>query len=256
MPCMKILIISSLFIYSFGALAQPLKNSTNLMSKMERDTASKTPSVIHKANLLHLQKFIKYDVQLQDGDSATDFGKPELLHPLDAKNVLTVADGNPVVGLHQYDKYDPNNEGIGFCFGRAMFIHTELAMRGFDRSSIQKAFVVGSMETPDGGSWGWHVTTIAQSRDENGNEIWYAIDPIVGSVIEVQEWYEQMRDEFSTDKKLKLYITLATRMGPNSSYDEQDIRDTFYNDYFTDMMNWFEKQSKAGKYPKKFRVVK
>ena len=155
---------------------------------------------------------------------------------------------NFVVSLYQYEKYDPKNQGIVFCFGRAMFVHLELAMRNLDRDSIKKAFVVGPMSTGDGNSWGWHVTTIAQSEDAQGNEIWLALDPVTG-LKTLDDWYEEMYNYFSTDKKLKIYVTEAGKFGPSPGfYNHIGLENEFYNSYFTDLDVEFVKASKAGKY--------
>jgi hypothetical protein len=151
--------------------------------------------------------------------------------------------------MYYYSKYDPKNEGIGFCFGRAMFIHLELAQFRFDRDSVKKAFVVGPMSTGDGGSWGWHVTTIVKSWDARSKkQIWYALDPVVGRRVTLEQWYNTMRSDFSTDKRLKIYITDPGRFGIYpSKYDETHLANRFYNNYFRDMMKWFESNSQQNR---------
>jgi hypothetical protein len=235
--------------------AQLVDNDEGLFELAARDTRGVQTAAIHADNLADLQRFISFDVLSMNTDRGVDAAKPKFLHTADAAEALRTVEANPVVSLYSYNKYDPRNEGIGFCFGRAMFIHLELLQRGLDRRAVQKAFVVGHMQTPDGGQWGWHVTTIAQSKNAQGKEIWLAIDPIVGRVIEVSEWYKLMRDSYSTDKKLKLYITHGTRFGPRGVYDEEQIRNAFYNNYFTDMMKWFDKESRAGRYKTPLRKI-
>lgn len=231
-----------------------ITNDEGLFELANRDTGGAQPAAIHQENLANLKRFIDYDVTLIDSRLVDD-SRPKYLDVSDATRALRAVDVNPVVSLNQYSKYDPKNEGIGFCFGRAMFVHLELVQRGLDTRSVQKAFVVGSMQTPDGAKWGWHVTTIAQSKNAQGKEIWLAIDPIVGQVIELEQWYNQMRNSYSVDKKLKLYITHPTRLGPRGTYDEVQIRNTFYNKYFTDMMNWFDSESRAGRYSAPLRKM-
>lgn len=153
---------------------------------------------------------------------------------------------NPVVSLYQYDKYDPDNEGIGFCFGRAMFANMHLVAKGIERDHIKKAFVIGHMETPDGASWGWHVATIARTERVNAkNEIvedWYVVDPIVGYPMYITDWYNYMRDDFSVDGKLRIWFSEPAKFGPsqNSFYTEQYMQHSSFNDYFVDMLKWFE----------------
>jgi len=248
-------LVAALVLWATLTHAQLVDNDEGLFELASRDTRGMQIPAIHADNLADLKKFIDFDVTTLNSDRGVDANKPKNLHKLDGADALKAVEANPVVSLYSYNKYDPRNEGIGFCFGRAMFVHLELVQRGIDRRSVQKAFVVGHMQTPDGGQWGWHVTTIAQSKNAQGKEIWLAIDPIVGRVIEVGEWYKLMRDSYSTDKKLKLYITHSTRFGPRGVYDEDQIRNAFYNNYFTDMMKWFDKESRAGRYNTPLRKI-
>jgi hypothetical protein len=239
-------VFSSLVIFlSSAAQAQVVSNSVDLFRMSESSTRGKTPAVVDAENKAVYEAFVR----AENVDTDDAWMRPKNLNPRYASELLRSAETNPVVSLYEYDRYDPRNEGIGFCFGRALFIHLELAYRGFDRDSVRKAFVVGPMRTPDGGSWGWHVATIAQTVDARGQEEWLAIDPIAG-VKPVLQWYREMYQSYSTDKKLKLYITLPTRFGPtaNSHYDHDALQDPFYNNYFSDMMDWFEKQSGSGAY--------
>jgi hypothetical protein len=226
--------------------AQIIPNNIDLFSTYHRDILNKKPDVIHRDNLRHLNNFKAFDVESLSLDRGNDYHRPKFLHPINIRQALVETYYNPVVALYNNSVYDPKNKGIGFCFGRAMFVHLYLMQRGLDRRSIQKAFVIGSMETPDGKKWGWHVTTIARTKDDNNQEVWVAIDPILNEIMIVDEWYQKMRNNFSKDKKLKLYITFPTRFGPAGSYHEKAIRDKFYNNYFTDMMNWFDEESRKG----------
>lgn len=238
-------IFLSALVLSAQLSAEVISSKTNLFDKANSDTYKRSSAQVQSDNMNHLANFIKLDV-----DGPRDAKKAKYIHIEDAQDVVDTAESNPVVSSYSYYKYDPKNQGIGFCFGRAMFVNLELAQRGFDRDSIKKAFVVGPMKTSDGNSWGWHVTTIAQSKDENGNEIWLALDPITGA-INVKDWYQDMMDNYSTNKKLKLFITEAGKFGPvGGSYDQEHIKMDFYNKYFTDMMMWFEENSSAERYNK------
>jgi hypothetical protein len=238
-------IFLSALVLSAKLSAEVLPSNANLFDKANSDTFNRSSAQVHSDNMNHLARFIEMDV-----DGSRDAEKAKYIDLESAQDVVDTAEANPVVSSYQYYKYDPNNQGIGFCFGRAMFINLELAQRGFDRDSIKKAFVVGPMKTSDGNSWGWHVTTIAQSKDENGNEIWLALDPITGA-INVKDWYQDMLDNYSTNKKLKFFITEAGKFGPvGGKYDQEHIKMDFYNSYFTDMMTWFEENSSEERYNK------
>lgn len=241
------------FVVLFSATSLQAKiwsEKVNLMNQQYIDTYYKTPEQIDASNREHLKQFIDIEVEGRSDIriNNVDADDAKFLNPRIARDVLRVLDYHPVVSLYNYNKYDPKNQGIGFCFGRAMFVHLELAMRNLDRDSIKKAFVVGPMSTGDGNSWGWHVTTIAQSKDRNGNEIWLALDPVTG-LKTLKQWYEEMYEYFSTDKRLKIYVTEAGKFGPSPGfYSHPQLEHEFYNNYFNDLDKEFVKASKAGKY--------
>ncbi len=62
---------------------------------------------------------------------------------------------------------------------------------------------------------------------------------------QVEKWYEEMRENFSTDKKLKLYVGDNTRIGPSGAYNHDTFNNPHYNNYFTDMLEWFDQESKT-----------
>lgn len=251
MKTQRFLIVLVATLLTIGASSAKIySQNTHLFNQANFDTRYKTTQEIDKENKAHLEDFIAMEVEGRSSQSINivDADDAKFLNPRVARDVLSTLRMHPVVSLYQYEKYDPKNQGIGFCFGRAMFVHLELAMRNLDRDSIKKAFVVGPMSTGDGNSWGWHVTTIAQSKDADGNEIWLALDPVTG-LKTLKEWYQEMYTYFSTDKKLKIYVTEAGKFGPSPGfYNHIGLENEFYNSYFTDLDKEFVKASRAGRY--------
>lgn len=237
---MKVLLAGLALSLTLTAEARILKASNNLFYTSEVETQGKSSQLIYQESIRDYERFLAVDVNSAQfsGWADKDAHKPKYLTLQNANFALLKALSNPVVSLDKYSKYDPDNKGIGFCFGRAMFLNTYLAIAGLDRGSMKKAFIMGSMSK---GAWAWHVTTIAQSKDRFGREIWLALDPVIGQVIEVQEWYRYWRQS-SDDGKLRLYITDAGKFAAASGgYDENGLSNPFYNNYFRDMMNWFSK---------------
>jgi hypothetical protein len=250
---LKSILSFSALMFSLSSFAQIYSSKVDLYDQYDRDTWRKNARQIVQESLAEYERFSKIDVHRNNVHAAIDAHKPRNLGPRDAEMVLRETDRNPVVSMYMNDKYDPNDEGIGFCFGRAMFVHMYLAMKGLHRASMMKAFVVGPMKTDDM-EWGWHVTTIAQSIDSRtGKRIWVAIDPILDRVVEVTEWYKEMR-KISTNGRLRLYITEPNKfhIGP-STYDEDHLTIPWYNNYFKDMRNWFERESRKGRFDKQFK---
>ncbi len=221
----------------FGQINRAMDDLFHLTSQLNY---GKTNAQIIKESNDNYDRFVAINVNAPSytSYSVLDAEKPKTITVDQAELALDAAMRNDIVSLDQYSKYDRENRGIGFCFGRAMFINLYLAINGLARPNIKKAFVVGPMSR---GAWGWHVTTIAQSKDRAGKEIWLAIDPVMGYVVTVQEWYAHWQRS-SDDGKLRLLITEAGKFGAGPSrYDEQGISNPFYNNYFTDMMKWFER---------------
>lgn len=235
----SILLLLSLLLSStvFGQINRPLDDLFRLNSQLN---AGKTGQQITKESHDNYRKFIALDLNRPEltNYAVLDASKPRTINQLNADLTLRAAMENDVVSLDKYSKYDKDNKGIGFCFGRAMFIHLYLAINGVHRANIKKAFIVGPMSR---GAWAWHVTTIVQSRDKNGKEIWLAIDPVAGEVMDVRDWYAHWQNS-SDDGKLRLFIAESGKFGAGPSrYDERGISNSFYNNYFTDMMKWFDR---------------
>lgn len=88
-----------------------------------------------------------------------------------AQRVLLSLVNHPIVGNDALEKkYDVARE-VGFCFGRATFVHMELLRRGVDPSSIAKIFAIGRLNH-EAEAWDYHVTTIVRG---NGGK-WLVID--------------------------------------------------------------------------------
>lgn len=166
----------------------------------------------------------------------------------EALEVLNDAATSEVVGYAQHAKYDPK-QNIGFCFGRAMFIHLDLLTRKVNKSSVYKAFIVGSMKS-GGITWGFHVATVVRSDDGQ----FYAIDPNFGWIMTVREWFDYYA-AMDVDKKLRIFIAPASKFGPSArKYTPFDMKDKFYNKYFEDMLQYYrlaalKRLAEEGKFP-------
>lgn len=239
---LKISVSITLFLLLTSlASARIYKPLEDLSQTYAREAASRTALAVQQLGAKEYADFLALDVNSYGMNPHYNMDSKKRLYLTfeKAEATLRAANRNPVVGLHMYNKYDPNNQGIGFCFGRAMFIDLYLTLNNLNRGSIKKAFVVGPMKSGSS-TWAWHVTTIVQSLDKSKNETWLAIDPIMGRVLEVKEWYREVL-KISQDGKLRLYIADAGKFADTATrYDEDGISHKFYNKYFTDMMKWFE----------------
>lgn len=170
-----------------------------------------------------------------------------------AQEVFDHAFDHPVVGASALSKYDPQLV-MGFCFGRATFVHLELLRRGVHKDSIRKVYVVGPMQTGDI-FWQFHVATSV--RGESGQ--WYTIDPLFApSAMPLESWMSTVK-ETSIDGTVRFYPTHASKLGPSAfEYNKLPVggvNDPIYNKYFEDMFKTFKTEPVVKSYKKNQKPV-
>ncbi len=111
------------------------------------------------------------------------------------------------VTRNQYLYERPEAE-IGYCFGRATFVHLEALRLGYKEEQIKKIWVVGSMVTGNI-RWGYHVATMIRSKDGK----WWVIDTFTGKAQSPKEWFAEILP-LSEDGKLHVYLTEPEKFTP------------------------------------------
>jgi hypothetical protein len=145
---------------------------------------------------------------------------------------------HPVVS--EYNLYDyRDGMSIGFCFGRATYVHLALLMAGVNKAAIKKVWAVGPMSTGDT-DWQFHVATVVKGL----NDQWLAIDSFTGEVLPVESWFKKMQ-AVAKDNTLRLYaseprkfsVSLGeysrVQLGLDLSKDQD-----WYTHYFKKLMTW------------------
>lgn len=158
------------------------------------------------------------------------------LHPAQATEILNSIAPHPVIGDKVALKYDPTQE-IGFCFGRAAYVHIELLRRGISAQRIAKVFVMGGLYL-DGYSWDFHVATIAQ--DESGT--WWAIDSLFATPLPLEDWMHEVSRWDANQKfpALRFFFTDALKFQAlKGSYDSTYFYSEVYRKYFEDLTAWY-----------------
>ncbi|MGZ3684996.1 MAG: hypothetical protein ACXVCI_14140, partial [Bdellovibrionota bacterium] len=149
---------------------------------------------------------------------------------------------NPVSALCHYEKYDPQNRGIGYCFGRAMTVHLEALIGGLQKEDIKKIWSVGNLKN-EGTSWRYHVSTIVRGKDGE----WYAIDPIMDKPMKVGDWRKQMQTY--GDDSMRIFVTDPQRAAPSSRAVYNNARNLPANGdvkrFHNDLMDYFREESKS-----------
>ena len=168
-------------------------------------------------------------------------GRVNALTHAQATQVLRSITRHPVVSDYEYARYNRPGVEIGFCFGRATYVHLALLQMGVNKDSIKKIWAVGPMQTGQI-AWDFHVATLVKSVEGK----WLVIDTFVGTVMTVEEWMAEIsriaqpghrnRYYFSNPKKFSVSLGTYDRvqLGLDLTADQD-----WYRGYFSDLMKWF-----------------
>jgi hypothetical protein len=146
-----------------------------------------------------------------------------------AEQVLARLGQHPVAKIENEERFDSGGE-IGFCFGRALYLHYLLLKANVKQSDIAKVFMLGQLSMK-GQFWKFHVALLV--RDSKMGFL--VIDPIQKHPMAYQEWmvvnakYE-IKGVFS---RARFYVTDPRKFLPSSGqYDERQLKDPILKNYF------------------------
>lgn len=205
--------------------------SKDLLQVQVYETKGKSPSQIERMNEQNFKRLENYSPR-------PAHGRVQTIPSEYADLVYYSINQHPIVS--EYHLYDYRNGlQIGFCFGRAAYVHLALLRSGVNKRSIKKIWAVGPMNA-GGIDWQFHVATIALLEDGQ----WYAIDTFQGQVKPVREWFRTMQGT-AKDKSLRFYVTepskFSVSLGEYSrlelGLDLSEDQD-WYSHYFKKLMNW------------------
>ncbi|RZA07157.1 MAG: hypothetical protein EOP11_08455 [Proteobacteria bacterium] len=136
-------------------------------------------------------------------------------------------------------KYEQPGTSIGYCFGRAMFVHLWALKNHYRKDQIRKIWAVGSMKTWDN-NWGFHVATMI--RDGATGE-WRIVDSYLRAPSTPRAWIKVFQAQNKEKQNLRFYITAPEKFTPNlGKYSRTQLgldmtrEKDWYKHYFTDMM--------------------
>jgi len=160
---------------------------------------------------------------------------------MQAELILSVIRQHPVVGPEAAKKYDSWDQQVGFCFGRAAFVHWELLRRDIPAQSIGKIFLIGNLalNLRTGSFWDYHMATIVRDQEHG----WWVIDPLVDRILPVKEWMQQMHAWALNPKQpeIRFYFSDPIKMLPiPGNYNAEQLFYTGYKGYFQDLFTWFK----------------
>lgn len=148
---------------------------------------------------------------------------------------------HPIINYDGERPYQQEGTSIGYCFGRAFYLHMALLRLGLDSRSIKKVWIAGPM-TADDIFWSFHVATMIPVAGKG----WMVIDTVRKEPMTLRAWYKSFRVQ-TVDGRSRLYVTDPRKfgmvagaydpvqMGLNVSKDQD-----WYKGYFSDVLSWFE----------------
>ncbi|MES3039127.1 MAG: hypothetical protein V4736_14565 [Bdellovibrionota bacterium] len=197
-------------------------------SEVSRILQSKNKKQIAEVNKINAAPIVV--AKSEDFVSAITKDQAELLHKLIQIHPITSESGTA--------KYDTKFRMIGYCFGRATYVHQELLRRGVDPASIAKMFALGGLYYK-GAFWDFHVATLVKSTDGG----WWAIDGLGTEVRKLDDWAKETL-KLSMDPKnptTRFYLSDAAKFHPTPGpYSEEKLYSKYYNGYFKDLSIWFQ----------------
>lgn len=136
-------------------------------------------------------------------------------------------------------KYEQPGTAIGYCFGRAMFVHLYALKNHYRKAQIRKIWAVGDMKT-EHYHWAFHVATMVQ---DGATGEWRVIDSLMKSAVSPRHWTQMFLEQNAEKRDLRFYVTSAEKFTPNmGKYTrgqlglDLSLGKDWYKHYFVDLM--------------------
>lgn len=233
--------ISPESLLEFGAIKKP---DQNLFVKYDQEVEAIKQSLPANLGLAERKKLISKQIFELNQSGLQDFlvknASFSILSGLDKKageEILKVLSLHPVAGDHVLSKYGENATEIGFCFGRAAFVHLELMRKGISAEKVAKIFAVGGLFN-DGVGWDYHMATAYQ--DNLG--FWWVVDSLLTEVYGPAQWIQKISnwDGDKVNPRLRYYFVNAYKFQPQEGYySESRFNSPLYQGYFQDLLKWY-----------------
>lgn len=216
----------------FDTYFQEVKKATLGVSKAlnHKEQAAEISRILQQRNKDEVAAFLKNRSSI---DVTQNSGRINLQK---ATKIFNSIFAHPVVSDASATKYEIFKD-VGFCFGRAAYVHFELLKAGVDPKNIVKIFAMGGLYRENAG-WDYHVATATLS--DLG--IWLVIDSLNNEVSDVPTWIKKISqwDGNKVNPRLRYYFTDANKFQPNAGFYGLDrFDDPIYKGYFKDLLKWY-----------------
>jgi hypothetical protein len=180
-----------------GELLSPplfMDRPTDLLLLYKKDTASLSKKEIAKKNKVLLKSFENYvPEKIGKGVLSISFSKLKEIFSQMERTFIDV----------DHKQYSRDGVEIGYCFGRAYFIHMMLLKMGVQPNSIRKLWAVGNLKSRHSEvPWDFHVTTVVYVEGYG----WMTLDTRSLKPGPVRHWFTQYMDD-AVDGRSVIYIT-------------------------------------------------
>jgi hypothetical protein len=155
-----------------------------------------------------------------------------------AEMILQKLRTNPVASTDSLTKYDPDRE-VGFCFGRATYVHMELLRHGVSTNHIAKIYAMGNLKYGKD-NWDFHAAVAVWSAQKN----WLVIDELVNEVMPLEQWMAKLMTFAKNPLKprVRFFVVDPAKFHPAlGPYQRKDMIFPYYHNYFLDMEKWLKK---------------
>lgn len=161
---------------------------------------------------------------------------------------------HPVAGKAGETKYDMSQK-VGFCFGRAAYVHLELSRRGVRQEDMLKIFAFGKL-LHTGMIWDFHVATaVLGSEAPSHTRKWWVIDSLFEFPLELDEWMKRVThfSVLKTYPDVRFYATDPRKFQPVSGeYSSETLSNPAFMGYFEDLYQSFLPTPAASPSPRGF----
>ena len=143
---------------------------------------------------------------------------------------------NAVAKEQNAPQFDPKGD-LGFCFGRALWVHHLLRKKQITQADIAKLFVVGKLNYRDL-MWDFHVATLVRGKDKT----WWAIDSLYEKPLPAAEWMTRAEKLGANKKRPELFFALTDPrkfQAGHGSYQVEALKNSSLYGYFQGLFGKF-----------------
>lgn len=184
-------------------------------------------------------RFFHDDVSALNQEILDTLAKDAMTHRTPPKDYRAIADRiietvkkNPIATIDAVTQYEHGSD-IGFCFGRALYVHHLLLQAGVKQEDLVKIFNVGQLLV-QGQMWNFHVAMMVRDSKDG----FLVVDPLAGKTLDYKSWIKQNAD-YEVKRSLsrgRFYLTDPRKfmVGPGA-YSLEALSAPHLKAYFTDL---------------------